>query len=59
MMGMFVCLDCGRKFEIPVRIVEKHGWDYPPYEEYDGCPYCAGAIELLCEDYDADEWREM
>lgn len=40
---MYVCLDCGKLFAEPELIVEKHGLDYPPYDEYFGCPECGGA----------------
>lgn len=39
---MFVCKECGHVFEEPEYWVEKHGFDYPPYEEWSGCPNCRG-----------------
>ena len=42
-MKMFVCLDCGNIFAEPKHYVDKHGFDIPPFEERDGCPYCGGA----------------
>ena len=29
---MYICLDCGRIFEIPRKHIETHGLDSPPYE---------------------------
>lgn len=40
---MFVCLDCDRIFQHEKHYIETHGLENPPYEEYDGCPYCGGA----------------
>lgn len=39
---MFICRDCGRIFETPQQIIERHGLDSPPYEEFSGCPFCGG-----------------
>lgn len=39
---MYICLDCGCIFENPRKYVETHGLDSPPYEEWNGCPYCGG-----------------
>ena len=40
---MFVCLDCDYLFEEPGMYSESHGFDYPPYETWNGCPHCGGA----------------
>lgn len=40
---MNICRDCGRIFDEPKKIVERHGLDEPPYEETYGCPSCGGA----------------
>lgn len=50
-MSRFICLDCGHIFEEPKHWVDEHGLDYPPYEEYDGCPSCGGAYTetYVCE----------
>ena len=42
---MYICLDCGWLFDEPHHYVETHGLDDPPYEEWDGCPYCGGAYD--------------
>ena len=42
---MYICLDCGYIFDEPTRYSESHGLDSPPYEEWKGCPKCAGAYE--------------
>lgn len=39
---MFVCLECGHIFDIPMCFEEKHGLDTPPYEQIIGCPKCGG-----------------
>lgn len=39
---MMICVECERVFDQPKHIMERHGLDTPPYEEYDGCPYCFG-----------------
>jgi hypothetical protein len=49
---MFVCLDCGRIFENPKHYRDSHGFDYGPYEQWDGCPSCGGAY---AEAYECDE----
>ena len=53
---MYLCLDCGELFEEPKHYTETHGLDFPPYEEWSGCPECAGAYvkTILC-DY-CEEW---
>lgn len=53
---MFVCGDCGAAFEKPLRSVERHGLDTPPYEELDVCPSCYGMCileALFCDGCDA------
>jgi len=42
---MYICLDCGYIFTQPQHIVERHGLDTPPFEEYTGCPKCGGAYD--------------
>lgn len=39
---MFTCLDCGHTFSEPEHYIERHGFDIPPYDEYDACPECGG-----------------
>ena len=39
---MFVCVECREPFETAKRVIERHGLDTPPYEEYEGCPHCGG-----------------
>lgn len=36
----FICNSCGSLFEKPKRMVEKHGFDTPPFEVWLLCPYC-------------------
>ena len=42
---MYICCDEGHIFDEPKHYIETHGQECPPYEEYDGCPYCGGAYE--------------
>ena len=37
---MYVCYECGLKFETPKMAIEAHGFDSPPYERYLVCPNC-------------------
>jgi hypothetical protein len=41
---MYVCVECGTLFEQPKHFIETHGFTYPPYEEWDGCPDCSGVF---------------
>lgn len=53
---MYVCVDCGLIFEQPKDYVETHNLDTPPYEEWSGCPKCAGYYtEAFSCDY-CGEW---
>lgn len=61
---MYLCLDCGRLFEEPKRCVETHGLDTPPYEVWDGCPYCSGGyVETkrcdVCEEWIVGEYIKL
>jgi hypothetical protein len=53
---MYLCRHCGNVFEEPGRYTETHGLDYPPYEEYYGCPICGGAYIKTMECCDCGEW---
>lgn len=53
---MYACLDCGSVFEVPKRFVETHGLDTPPYEEWMGCPNCAGAFVKTHKCDCCNEW---
>lgn len=37
---MFRCESCGKTFEELEHYTESHGFEHPPFEEWDGCPYC-------------------
>jgi len=37
---VYYCYNCDEMFSRPIRIIERHGWTYPPYEELMACPYC-------------------
>ena len=61
---MFICLDCGCIFEEPTKYIDTHGLDYPPYEEYSGCPSCGGAYTEAprcdgCGEYITDTYVEI
>lgn len=49
---MYQCYNCDLVFERPEKIINRHGWDYPPYEELMGCPAC-GSDDI--EEVDGDE----
>ena len=53
---MFVCLDCGKIFQDPMRYTETHCLDSPPYEVYSGCPECGGAYAETYQCEDCQEW---
>lgn len=49
---MYICNECGKTFEEPKKVVERHGLDTPPYEEYSVCPHCWSgncSIAQTCE----------
>ena len=52
---MYVCVNCGQLFEMPAHVTEKHGFDYPPYEEVAMCPFCGGDF---VETYQCEECGE-
>lgn len=47
---MYHCIDCDRDFDEPKEYEERHGLDTPPYEKFNGCPYCGGAYETIKEE---------
>ena len=53
---LFVCKDCLKTFEEPEHYIETHGLDTYPYEEWDGCPYCAGAYTKTYQCDGCQEW---
>ena len=64
MYNMYLCLDCDNIFEYPVRYIESHGLDSPPYEEWYGCPKCAGAyVKTMpcscCNNWITSEYIEL
>lgn len=44
---MFICLDCHALFEKPKHYRETHGLESGPYEEWNGCPKCAGTFSKV------------
>ena len=53
---MFRCVECGAVFEQPQYYRESRGefWGTPCYEEYEGCPCCAGDFEEVGNEDDED-----
>ena len=45
----YECHNCGKRFEEPHIIEEKHGLDTPPYEKIGVCPYCKGYFEEMTQ----------
>ena len=45
----YECHNCGRRFEEPDIITERHGLDSPPYEKIGICPYCKGYFSEIHE----------
>lgn len=37
---MYVCIECGLKFENPLQLEEKHNLNSPPFESISVCPRC-------------------
>lgn len=37
---MYICLECGYRFEYPLQLKEKHDFSNPPYEKIWVCPRC-------------------
>lgn len=37
---MWRCVDCEAEFEEAAAYIEKHGWESPPYEKWQCCPFC-------------------
>lgn len=37
---MFRCENCGKTFETMAHYTESNGFPHPPFEEWDGCPFC-------------------
>lgn len=53
---MFVCIDCGKTFDAPVKSHEKYEcWGSIVYQEYECCPYCYG---WAFEEYDPYDYEE-
>jgi hypothetical protein len=50
----YKCLDCGHIFEEGEQqiLIDRHGIDFPPYEEHCACPSCGGDYEKAkqCEE---------
>lgn len=38
---MYYCTDCGKRFESPKVIYERHGLKFSPFEEFLFCPHCS------------------
>ena len=56
---MYYCYNCDEKFMKPTKIIERHNWTYPPYEELMACPFCKSSdIEERDDEDDLSEMRE-
>ena len=53
---MFVCKECGHLFDEPIEWEERHGFSYPPFEQWSGCPMCRGAYAEAHKCDCCDEW---
>jgi len=42
---MYICYDCDKRFDNPIKFTETHGLDTPRYETYEGCSFCGGMFE--------------
>ena len=54
-MSMYECHQCGRRFDEPDIVQERHGLDFPPYEEVAVFPYCHGYFEEISRSGDIEE----
>ena len=52
----FICLDCNELFDEPSHWEERHGFDYGPFEQMSGCPYCGGSYVNAYKCDECDEW---
>lgn len=53
---MYQCYNCDATFEKPIKIINCHGLDEPPYEMLMGCPACnSDDIELIDDEEEGDE----
>ena len=58
---MYQCYNCDATFEKPIKIINYHGLDEPPYEILMGCPACnSDDIEEVDGDGDIEvtEWTK-
>lgn len=46
---MYLCLECDNIFDEPKRYTETHGLASPPYETWEGCPYCGEMYVETCQ----------
>jgi hypothetical protein len=53
----YECHNCGRRFEEPDFVVERHGLDTPPYEKVAVCPYCHGYFDEMYQCKICGEWN--
>lgn len=52
----YECHNCGRRFEEPDFVTERHGLEVPPYEKMAVCPYCHGYFEEMYQCKICGEW---
>lgn len=65
MMSKLRCKVCGMLFEDGEEklYTDRHGFNYPPYDTYYGCPNCGGAFDeiepcKICGSYEHDAEEE-
>ena len=53
---MYQCYNCDATFEKPIKIINHHGLDEPPYEVLMGCPACGSDdLELIDDEEEGEE----
>ena len=63
-MKKFLCIECYSLFDTPKAVVERHGLDTAPFEEYLACPECGGLFTTttrcdICGEYITGEYAQL
>lgn len=61
---MYLCLNCNHVFHEPQKYRASHGLDTPPFEDWQGCPKCAGSyvdatLCHICGEYITDDYAVL
>lgn len=40
---MYICIGCGGRFVQPFVVEDGHGFELPPFEVFQLCPYCGSS----------------